>query len=71
MGLGRTTRAGLPQSPDFRPFLEAAQPFFEDIEEMTHYEVTAHGPGGPAGTSVGLPGDGSSSSYLVLKADTT
>ena len=27
------------QSADFRPFLEATQPFYGDIEEMTHSEV--------------------------------
>ena len=32
---------GFRKSPDFKPFLEATQPFFKDIEEMTHYEVTA------------------------------
>src|SRR5215471_14419665 len=31
---------GFRKSADFRPFLEATQPFFKDIEEMTHYEVT-------------------------------
>ena len=30
---------GFRQSPDFRAFVEATQPFCEDIEEMTHYEV--------------------------------
>jgi hypothetical protein len=34
---------GFRQSADFKPFLEATQPFFNDIEEMTHYEVTAKG----------------------------
>jgi hypothetical protein len=34
---------GFPQSADFKPFLEATQPFFNDIEEMTHYQVTAGG----------------------------
>jgi hypothetical protein len=29
------------QSADFKPFLEATQPFSKDIEGMTHYEVTA------------------------------
>ena len=29
------------KSADFRPFLEAVQPFYDDIEEMTHYQVTA------------------------------
>jgi hypothetical protein len=42
-GLGRRTSAGFRQSADFKPFLEAARPFFNDIEEMTHYEVTAKG----------------------------
>jgi quinol monooxygenase YgiN len=35
---------GFRQSADFKPFVEATQPFFNDIEEMTHYEVTADGP---------------------------
>ncbi|HEX2434030.1 MAG TPA: antibiotic biosynthesis monooxygenase [Gaiellaceae bacterium] len=34
---------GFRQSADFKPFLAATQPFFMDIEEMTHYEVTANG----------------------------
>ena len=34
---------GFRKSPDFRPFLEATQPFFKSIEEMTHYEVTSDG----------------------------
>jgi heme-degrading monooxygenase HmoA len=34
---------GFRQSPDFKPFLEATQPFFRDIQEMTHYEVTLGG----------------------------
>jgi heme-degrading monooxygenase HmoA len=34
---------GFRQSPDFKPFLELTQPFYKDIEEMTHYEVTANG----------------------------
>jgi quinol monooxygenase YgiN len=36
---------GFRQSPDFKLFLEAVQPFYKDIEEMTHYQVTANGPG--------------------------
>ena len=39
---------GFRQSADFKPFLEATQPFFNDIEEMTHYEVTLDGPAGVA-----------------------
>jgi quinol monooxygenase YgiN len=35
---------GFRQSADFKPFVEATQRFFKDIEEMTHYEVTADGP---------------------------
>jgi hypothetical protein len=31
---------GFRKSADFKPFLQATQPFFKDIEEMTHYEVT-------------------------------
>jgi heme-degrading monooxygenase HmoA len=38
---------GFRQSADFKPFLEATRPFFKDIEEMTHYEVTTDSPGGP------------------------
>jgi hypothetical protein len=34
---------GFRRSPDFKPFLEATQPFYKDIEEMTHYDVTARG----------------------------
>jgi quinol monooxygenase YgiN len=34
---------GFRQSPDFRQFLEATQPFFKNIEEMTHYQLTANG----------------------------
>jgi hypothetical protein len=29
---------GFRQSADFKPFLDATKPFFNDIEEMTHYE---------------------------------
>jgi quinol monooxygenase YgiN len=32
---------GFRQSADFKPFHEAVQPFYNDIEEMTHYQVTA------------------------------
>jgi hypothetical protein len=32
---------GSRQSGDFKPFLEAVQPFYNDIEEMTHYQITA------------------------------
>jgi hemoglobin len=32
---------GVRQSADFKPFLEAVQPFYNDIEEMTHYQGTA------------------------------
>ena len=42
---------GFRQSADFKPFLEATQPFFKDIEEMTHYEVTATGVGGSLGST--------------------
>ena len=31
---------GFRRSPDFKPFLDATGPFYNDIEEMTHYEVT-------------------------------
>src|SRR5262249_23565490 len=31
---------GFRKSPEFGPFLIAAQPFVGDIEEMRHYEVT-------------------------------
>jgi hypothetical protein len=31
---------GFRKSSDFKPFLQATQPFFKDIEEMTHYEIT-------------------------------
>jgi quinol monooxygenase YgiN len=42
---------GFRQSADFKPFLEATRPFFNDIEEMTHYQVTAKGQGGLGGSS--------------------
>jgi heme-degrading monooxygenase HmoA len=32
---------GFRRSADFKPFLAATQPFFSDIEEMTHYQVTS------------------------------
>ena len=32
---------GFRQSADFKAFLEATGPFYNDIEEMTHYQVTA------------------------------
>lgn len=32
---------GFRQSAVFRPFFAAVKPFFEQIEEMRHYEVTA------------------------------
>ena len=32
---------GFRQSPDFKPFVEATGKFYNDIEEMTHYEVTS------------------------------
>jgi hemoglobin len=34
---------GFRKSADFKPFLEATAPFYNDIEEMTHYDVTASG----------------------------
>jgi heme-degrading monooxygenase HmoA len=34
---------GFRQSADFKPFLEATGPFYNDIEEMTHYQVTVNG----------------------------
>jgi heme-degrading monooxygenase HmoA len=34
---------GFRQSAEFKPFLEATQPFYRDIEEMTHYKVTTNG----------------------------
>jgi hypothetical protein len=30
---------GFRRSADFKPFLEATGPFYNDIEEMTHYQV--------------------------------
>lgn len=39
---------GFRQSPDFKPFLELTQPFYKDIEEMTHYQVTVEGRAGSA-----------------------
>ena len=32
--------SGFRQSPEFRRFFEAVGPFFNDIEEMRHYNVT-------------------------------
>ena len=34
---------GFRQSPDFKTFVELTQPFYKDIDEMTHYQVTATG----------------------------
>jgi heme-degrading monooxygenase HmoA len=34
---------GFRKSEDFKPFLEATQPFYSSIEEMTHYQVTLTG----------------------------
>jgi heme-degrading monooxygenase HmoA len=31
---------GFRRSSDFKPFLQATQPFFKDIEEMTHYDIS-------------------------------
>jgi len=31
---------GFRSSPEFQEFFEAVKPFFNDIEEMQHYEVT-------------------------------
>ena len=31
---------GFRASPQFRPFFNAVRPFFDDIEEMRHYEAT-------------------------------
>lgn len=31
---------GFRESPEFRNFFEAVKPFFDDIEEMRHYEPT-------------------------------
>jgi quinol monooxygenase YgiN len=42
---------GFRQSTDFKPFFEATQPFFKDIKEMTHYQVTANGLDGPGDSS--------------------
>jgi heme-degrading monooxygenase HmoA len=42
---------GFRQSADFKPFLEAVQPFYNDIEEMTHYQVTTDGTNGGADRS--------------------
>jgi hypothetical protein len=37
---------GFRQSADFKPFFDAIQPFFRNIEEMTHYQVRANGSSG-------------------------
>ena len=42
---------GFRRSADFKPFVEATRPFFSDIEEMTHYEVTVRGAGDLAGAT--------------------
>jgi heme-degrading monooxygenase HmoA len=34
---------GFRKSEDFKAFLEATQPFYSSIEEMTHYQVTLTG----------------------------
>jgi heme-degrading monooxygenase HmoA len=34
---------GFRKSPDFKTFVELTQPFYKDIDEMTHYQVTAGG----------------------------
>lgn len=35
---------GFRGSPEFRTFFQAVRPFFDDIQEMRHYEATAiHG----------------------------
>ena len=34
---------GFRRSADFKPFLAATGPFYNNIEEMTHYQVTANG----------------------------
>jgi hypothetical protein len=47
VGLGRRAFAGLPAERRLQAFLEATQPFFKDIKEMTHYQVTANGLDGP------------------------
>ena len=31
---------GFRKSADFEPFLQATRPFFTDIAEMTHYDIT-------------------------------
>jgi quinol monooxygenase YgiN len=31
---------GFRTSQEFRPFFEAVKPFFNDIQEMRHYEIT-------------------------------
>ena len=40
MGLPEGHLHGFRGSPEFRSFLGAVQPFFNDIEEMRHYEST-------------------------------
>jgi hypothetical protein len=30
-------------SPEFREFFAAVKPFFDDIDEMRHYETLLHG----------------------------
>ena len=32
---------GFRRSPEFSTFLQSVRPFFDDIEEMRHYEVTS------------------------------
>jgi hypothetical protein len=31
---------GFRTSPEFKPFFEAVRPFFNDIQEMRHYNIT-------------------------------
>lgn len=37
---------GFRKSPEFRAFFRLVRPFFDDIQEMRHYEATIVGSGG-------------------------
>jgi hypothetical protein len=44
VGPNQASEMGPDQTAEpIKPFLEATAPFYKDIEEMTHYQVTANG----------------------------
>lgn len=44
-------KGGFRQSPEFREFFAAVKPFFDEIEEMRHYESLAAGVEGARGAA--------------------